>query len=1031
MAYNIKGEVQVERGLGLPQMTTVQRTAYTPPRAGYKVYDTDLEIDHYWDGTVWKTYGEEHHVYQDLDLVTDQVWDDEKGTHAKMSLLDAPTSSNMPEIVNPRLGERYFLRVESTDEANLLFPTGSKYFAIDGINHPEPVTVYPETPVYMEFRCIDVDGTTGEGTFVYLTRTSVARHEEIDITTDTHRVQGARTVGDLTLNIDAANTEPTVTIQSDGTWSSNAYATGARVYSIRINNKRATDVEIVFDDNSFTMMDFTTIPSITLPGLNNKFFNFVIRRKDAFYIPDPADAGNGILTYEMESEILGGLSTDPDPKEGNLTFSLGTGAIFRADASDAYSAKTTRSSAHSAIGSTSVTNADLTPTGAYRRLVQILNDDNEYAIKAPVTSLGTPGEIFEISVQNDNATDKLVNFDIPYIRHDGTSFPASEFVAANSTKIYHFLIEEASLFREVSRSPNSGIVNFSTLSEGAGFGTDPDPKEGNTMRSEGSGGMYLHSGSGYELKGRKSAHNATAVSKVTNANVGPSADESYRYELTVDDGAPHVITAPNANFGETGEIIEIVVINDNNVAFTPTFSNRYIKLDGTPMQGDTIPANTTRVYHFIHNDDANTWREITRQAYDQVNFSTFSENFGFSPDADPEEGHLMISRAGGGIWLYNEGTGEWDLKTRHSAHSATLPLINTNVNNLVPNGLRAHSYRVVNSNGSATNIDKPNDDFVQNGEIIEFIMENDDTDVFEPTFAPEYVDQTGAPMSVSVPASSVKVLHFIHEGDTWREVTNVTPAGAVVVNALGAAEMYNSTPIANSSHDIANPLPLALDTGAVLRGTSISTDVATGTMTVNKDSVYHLYWKWAAASHNDDVISQVLVNDVVVKQFLHIDTLDADTAAGINVSEMTELELTNGDEVKILMLSNRNQGTIEYPHSGNAITHYMYMEEIPVTTIIDTATTDVTSLPLAGSLTVDTTGIYHGVEINLNDGDIITLPGTGYTNTNYTILLTADTGNTVMNVSARAAQTFAVRIVDLNGNSTSATINWMTLGQKA
>lgn len=44
MALEHKGEFFVERGFGLPQQTTVVRLAYTPPRTGYQVYDTDLEV---------------------------------------------------------------------------------------------------------------------------------------------------------------------------------------------------------------------------------------------------------------------------------------------------------------------------------------------------------------------------------------------------------------------------------------------------------------------------------------------------------------------------------------------------------------------------------------------------------------------------------------------------------------------------------------------------------------------------------------------------------------------------------------------------------------------------------------------------------------------------------------------------------------------------------------------------------------------------------------------------------------------------
>jgi hypothetical protein len=55
MAYNIRGEVAIESGLGLPRLTTLQRLAYTPPKDGYVVFDTDLKRACVWDatGVVW------------------------------------------------------------------------------------------------------------------------------------------------------------------------------------------------------------------------------------------------------------------------------------------------------------------------------------------------------------------------------------------------------------------------------------------------------------------------------------------------------------------------------------------------------------------------------------------------------------------------------------------------------------------------------------------------------------------------------------------------------------------------------------------------------------------------------------------------------------------------------------------------------------------------------------------------------------------------------------------------------------------
>ena len=57
MVYPIKGEVQIGKGLGLPNMTTVQRAAYTPAGDGYKVFDTDLNKEFVYHSTQWNEVG--------------------------------------------------------------------------------------------------------------------------------------------------------------------------------------------------------------------------------------------------------------------------------------------------------------------------------------------------------------------------------------------------------------------------------------------------------------------------------------------------------------------------------------------------------------------------------------------------------------------------------------------------------------------------------------------------------------------------------------------------------------------------------------------------------------------------------------------------------------------------------------------------------------------------------------------------------------------------------------------------------------
>jgi hypothetical protein len=51
MAHKFRGEVEIESGLGLPELTTAERVAYTPPADGYVVFDTDLKRICIWDST--------------------------------------------------------------------------------------------------------------------------------------------------------------------------------------------------------------------------------------------------------------------------------------------------------------------------------------------------------------------------------------------------------------------------------------------------------------------------------------------------------------------------------------------------------------------------------------------------------------------------------------------------------------------------------------------------------------------------------------------------------------------------------------------------------------------------------------------------------------------------------------------------------------------------------------------------------------------------------------------------------------------
>ena len=71
MAHKFRGEVEIESGLGLPELTTVERTAYTPPADGYVVFDTDLKKICAWDDTnsIWIIGATEADVADKIDIV--------------------------------------------------------------------------------------------------------------------------------------------------------------------------------------------------------------------------------------------------------------------------------------------------------------------------------------------------------------------------------------------------------------------------------------------------------------------------------------------------------------------------------------------------------------------------------------------------------------------------------------------------------------------------------------------------------------------------------------------------------------------------------------------------------------------------------------------------------------------------------------------------------------------------------------------------------------------------------------------------
>lgn len=71
MAYKIRGEVGVESGLGLPRLTQLQRLAYTPPKDGYVVFDTELKSVCIWDANAveWIIQGKQPQVDGKIDAL--------------------------------------------------------------------------------------------------------------------------------------------------------------------------------------------------------------------------------------------------------------------------------------------------------------------------------------------------------------------------------------------------------------------------------------------------------------------------------------------------------------------------------------------------------------------------------------------------------------------------------------------------------------------------------------------------------------------------------------------------------------------------------------------------------------------------------------------------------------------------------------------------------------------------------------------------------------------------------------------------
>lgn len=73
MAYRLRGETEFEKGMGLPRLTTAQRTAYTPSAEGYKVYDTDLSAEFTYNGAAWENASASGKVDKAGDTMTGEL----------------------------------------------------------------------------------------------------------------------------------------------------------------------------------------------------------------------------------------------------------------------------------------------------------------------------------------------------------------------------------------------------------------------------------------------------------------------------------------------------------------------------------------------------------------------------------------------------------------------------------------------------------------------------------------------------------------------------------------------------------------------------------------------------------------------------------------------------------------------------------------------------------------------------------------------------------------------------------------------
>jgi hypothetical protein len=141
MAYQIKGDLEVKRGLGLGSLTTAQRLAYTPASAGYTVFDSTVGDEYSWDGAVWNIKSgleARGSVTTDADVGAGIYNLDTAGGAFDFTLPAATGSQERRILVGDNLVNNLTVKVQvgealnfTTNGTQLINKNGSVWYAID------------------------------------------------------------------------------------------------------------------------------------------------------------------------------------------------------------------------------------------------------------------------------------------------------------------------------------------------------------------------------------------------------------------------------------------------------------------------------------------------------------------------------------------------------------------------------------------------------------------------------------------------------------------------------------------------------------------------------------------------------------------------------------------------------------------------------------------------------------------------------------------------------------------------------------